>query len=89
MRGKFCFYFLNESFEFPVEYVYILQRPHDNDTVPFYIAYQLPLGSVLQPINSKQLNCVDRKLQEFFQLMNLYETSQSYKKKQEKFEKLL
>ncbi|CAF1501248.1 unnamed protein product, partial [Rotaria sordida] len=79
---------LNESFEFPVEYVYILQRPHDNDTVPFHIAYQLPLGSVLQPINSKQLNCVDRKLQEFFQLMNLYETSQSYKRKQEKFEKL-
>ncbi|CAF3416154.1 unnamed protein product, partial [Rotaria sp. Silwood2] len=79
---------LNESFKFPVEYIYILQRPYDNDTTPFHIVYQLPLGSVLQPINSKQLNCVDRKLQEFFQIMNLYETNESYKRKQEKFEKL-
>ncbi|CAF4749687.1 unnamed protein product, partial [Rotaria sp. Silwood1] len=79
---------LNESFEFPVEYIYILQRSHDNDTTPFHITYQLPLGPILQPINSKQLNCVDIKLQQFFQTMNLYETSESYKRKQDKFEKL-
>ncbi|CAF2732680.1 unnamed protein product [Rotaria sp. Silwood2] len=79
---------LHESFEFPVEYIYVLQRPHDNDTTPFHIAYQLPLGPVLQRINFKQMNSVNIKLQEFFQTMNLYETSQSYKRKQEKFEKL-
>ncbi len=79
---------LNESFEFPVEYVYILQRPHDNDTTPFQIAYQLPLGPILQPLSGKQLNCVDSKLQELFQTMNLYESEQSYKRKQDKFQKL-
>ncbi|CAF1596974.1 unnamed protein product, partial [Rotaria sp. Silwood1] len=79
---------LHESFEFPVEYIYVLQRPHDNDTTPFHIAYQLPVGPVLQPINFKQINSVHIKLQEFFQTMNLYETNQSYKRKQEKFEKL-
>ncbi|CAF3931338.1 unnamed protein product [Rotaria sordida] len=79
---------LHESFEFPVEYIYVLQRPHDNDTTPFHITYQLPLGPILQPINFKQINSVHIKLQEFFQTMNLYETNQSYKRKQEKFEKL-
>ncbi|CAM4891747.1 unnamed protein product [Rotaria socialis] len=79
---------LNESFQFPVHYVYILQRSLDNDTEPFHIAYQLPLGSVLPPINSKQLHSVDEKLQQFFQTMNLYESEQSYQRKQEKFEKL-
>ncbi|CAF4073889.1 unnamed protein product, partial [Rotaria sp. Silwood2] len=79
---------LRESFKFPVQYVYILQRPYDNDTTPFHISYQLPLGPVLQPINSKHLNCVDYKLQELFQTMNLYETDESYQRKQEKFKKL-
>ncbi len=79
---------LNQSFEFPIEYLYILQRPHDNDTTPFHIAYQLPLGSVLQPLSAKQLNCVDLKLQELFQTMNLYESEQSYEQKQDKFKKL-
>ncbi|CAF3700170.1 unnamed protein product [Rotaria sp. Silwood1] len=44
---------LHESFEFPVEYIYVLQRPHDNDITPFHIAYQLLLGPVLQRINFK------------------------------------
>ncbi|CAM4806452.1 unnamed protein product [Rotaria magnacalcarata] len=79
---------LNESFQFPVHHVYILQRPHDNDAEPFHIAYQLPLGSVLPPIDSKQLHSVDARLQEFFQIMNLYEAEQSYQRKQEKFNKL-
>ncbi|CAF3602493.1 unnamed protein product [Rotaria sp. Silwood1] len=79
---------LNESFEFPVQYLYILQRPHDNDTTPFHIVHQIPLGSILQPIHYKQSNSVHIKLQEFFQTMNLYETNESYKRKQEKFQKL-
>ncbi|CAF1509062.1 unnamed protein product, partial [Adineta ricciae] len=79
---------LNESFEFPVQYLYILQRPHDNDTTPFHIAHQIPIGHILQSINYKQLNSVHIKLQEFFQVMDLYETNQSYKRKQKKFEQL-
>jgi hypothetical protein len=79
---------LNESFEFPVEYVYILQRPHDDNTTPFHIVHQIPLGPLLQPIHSKQLNSVNTKLQDLFQTMDLYETNQSYKRKQDKFEKL-
>ncbi|CAF3304625.1 unnamed protein product [Rotaria sp. Silwood2] len=79
---------LNESFKFPVQHLYILQRPHDNDTTPFHIVHQIPLGPRLQPICFKQLNSVHTKLQEFFQIMNLYETHESYKRKQDKFEKL-
>jgi len=89
---EFSFFFLllalNQPFEFPIEYLYILQRPHDNDTTPFHITYQLPLGSILQQLSSKQVNCVDSKLQEFFQTMNLYESEQSYNQKQDKFQKL-
>lgn len=79
---------LNESFEFPVQYLYILQRPHDNDTTPFQIVHQIPLGSILQSIHYEQLNSVHIKLQDFFQTMNLYETNESYKRKKDKFEKL-
>ncbi len=79
---------LSESFQFPVQYLYILQRPHDNDTTPFHITYQLPLGSVLPSLGSNQSNCVDSKLQELFQSLNLYESEQSYKRKQDKFHKL-
>ncbi|CAF1590721.1 unnamed protein product [Rotaria magnacalcarata] len=86
---SYCFKnILNKSFEFPVPYLYILQRPHDNDTTPFHIVHQIPLGPVLQPIHYRQLNSVHTKLQEFFQTMNLYETHESYKTKQDKFEKL-
>jgi hypothetical protein len=79
---------LTEPFQFPVQYLYILQRPHDNDTTPFHIAYQIPLGPVLPSLSLKQLNCVDITLQQFFQSMNLYETDDSYKRKQDKFQKL-
>ncbi|CAF3914880.1 unnamed protein product, partial [Adineta steineri] len=79
---------LNESFEFPVQYLYILQRPHDNDTIPFHIVHQIPLGPMLHSISYKQFNSVHVKLQEFFQTMNLYESNESYQRKQDKFEKL-
>ncbi|UJR14808.1 hypothetical protein I4U23_001795 [Adineta vaga] len=76
---------LESSFTFPVQYLYILQRPLDDDTTPFRIAYQLPLGSILQPSYCQQ---EQQKLQNFFHQMNLYESEQSYKQKQEKFNKL-
>ncbi len=79
---------LSKPFQFPVQYLYILQRPHDNDTTPFRITYQLPLGPVLPSLGSNQSICVDSKLQELFQSLNLYENAQTYKRKQEKFEKL-
>lgn len=79
---------LKESFDFPVQYLYILQRPLDNDTTPFHIAYQLPLGHLLPPLHAQQPSCVDPQLQHFFDLMNLYESEQSYKRKQDKFIRL-
>ncbi|CAF3680828.1 unnamed protein product [Adineta steineri] len=79
---------LNKPFEFPVQYLYILQRSLDDDTTPFQITYQLPLGSVLQPLHSQQLNRFNPKLQQFFQTMNLYENEQSYIRKQDKLNKL-
>ena len=79
---------LKEPFTFPVQYVYILQRPHDNDSTPFHISYQLPLGTVLPSINSNQLNCVHFELQEFFRTTNMYESEESYKRKQDKYQKL-
>jgi len=79
---------LSEPFQFPVQYLYILQRPHDNDTTPFRITYQLPLGSVLPLLGSNQSTFVDSKLHELFQSLNLYESEQSYKRKQDKFYKL-
>ncbi|CAF1066713.1 unnamed protein product [Adineta steineri] len=79
---------LNESFEFPVQYLYILQRPHDNDTTPFHIVHQISLGPMLHSVSYKQFNSVHIKLQEFFQTMNLYESNESYQRKRDKFEKL-
>jgi len=79
---------LNKSFQFAVNYVYILQRPHDNDTVPFHITYQLPLGPVLPSLGSIRLNFVHPKLYELFHSMNLYESEQSYQRKQDTFDKL-
>lgn len=79
---------LNQSFQFPIEYVYLLQRPHENDTTPFHITHQIPLGSVLPPLRINRLHCVDSRLQEFFHSMNLYENEQSYERKQEKFNRL-
>ena len=74
---------LNKPFDFPVEYVYILQRCLKDDTQPFHILYQIPLGPVLPKLDS-----IDSKLKEFFQTMNLYESDESYNQKQDKFTKL-
>ena len=74
---------LNTPFDFPVEYVYILQRCLKDDTQPFHISYQIPLGPILPKLNSK-----NPKLNEFFQRMNLYESDESYNQKQDKFTKL-
>ena len=79
---------LTKPFEFPLEYIYILQRPHDDDTTPFQITYQLPLNHVLHPLSSKQSHCVDSQFQKWFDSMNLYENEQSYQRKQDKFQKL-
>jgi hypothetical protein len=79
---------LNEPFEFPVRYVYILQRSHDDDTLPFHIAYQIPLGSVLEPIHSKQLPLIDSKLIALFQTMNLYPDEVSHREKHDKLKRL-
>ena len=79
---------LNQSFQFPVEHVYLLQRPHDNDTAPFRITHQIPLGGILQPLRINRLHCLDGQLQEFFDSMNLYESKQSYQRKEEKFNRL-
>ncbi|CAF1158592.1 unnamed protein product [Rotaria magnacalcarata] len=74
---------LHKPFDFPVEYVYILQRCLKDDAQPFHILYQIPLGPVLPKLNS-----IDLKLKEFFQTMNLYESDESYNQKQDKFTKL-
>ncbi|CAF0817431.1 unnamed protein product [Adineta ricciae] len=77
---------LEKPFTFPVQHLYVLQRPHDNDTTPFHIAYQLPLGPVLPPLYSQKQQ--QQQLHQFFQQMDLYESSQLYQQKQDKFSKL-
>lgn len=79
---------LHESFHLPIEYLYILRRPHDNDEIPFHIAYQIPLGMLLPRIHLRQSNAVHATLKEFFHKMNLYETDDAYTRKYQKFEKL-
>jgi endonuclease/exonuclease/phosphatase family metal-dependent hydrolase/2'-5' RNA ligase len=74
---------LNKPFDFPVEYVYVLQRCLKDDTQPFHILYQIPLGTVLPKLNS-----IDSVLKQFFETMNLYESDESYIRKQDKFTKL-
>lgn len=79
---------MKESFQFPVNYVYIIQRSHEDDTVPFHITYQLPLGPVLPSLGSIRSNFLNPNLQELFHSMNLYESNQSYARKHNKFQKL-
>lgn len=74
---------LDTPFDFPVDYVYVLQRCLKDDTQPFHILYQIPLGPVLPKLNS-----IDATLKTFFQTMNLYESDESYNRKQDKFTKL-
>jgi hypothetical protein len=72
-----------------IRYVYILQQLVDDDTTPFRIAYQIPLGSVLEPIGLNKLDCISDELGEFFQRMNLYPNEKLFEQKREKFQRLL
>lgn len=79
---------LDKPFEFTVNYLYILQRPHDNDTSPFHISYQLPLGAGLQRLRINSLPRIDPRIQEFFQTNNLYGDEETFSKQKDKFDRL-
>ncbi|CAF0914485.1 unnamed protein product [Adineta steineri] len=74
---------LTNSIQFPVRYISILQK-----LTSFHVIYQLPLGSVLEPIGLNQFGNINCDLEEFFNHMNLYENKKSYEQKQEKFQRL-
>ncbi|CAF1366340.1 unnamed protein product [Rotaria sp. Silwood1] len=79
---------LNEPIQFPVRYIYILRQTSDNHTTSFHIAYQIPLGSVLEPIGLNPFSNISFELQEFFNKINLYENKKAYEQKKEKFNRL-
>ncbi|CAF3510562.1 unnamed protein product [Rotaria sordida] len=79
---------LTEPIQFPVRYVYILRQTSDDHKTSFHIAYQLPLGSVMEPIGLNPYSNISFELQEFFNKMSLYEDKKSYEQKQEKFNRL-
>ncbi|CAF3086938.1 unnamed protein product, partial [Rotaria sp. Silwood2] len=79
---------LTEPIRFSVQYVYILRQISDDHITSFQIAYQIPLGSVLEPIGLNPLSNISFELQEFFNKTNLYENKKSYEQKQEKFNRL-
>ena len=79
---------LTSPIQFPVRYIYILQQSPNADTISFHIAYQIPLGSVLEPIGLNRFDYISCELEEFFNKMNLYENEKSYEQKREKFHRL-
>ncbi|CAF0878678.1 unnamed protein product [Adineta ricciae] len=78
----------SNSIRFPVQYISVLQRTDVNDTSPFSVTHQLPLGPVLEPISRNQLYGVDSSMKEFFTKMNLYKNEQSYERKCKKSNRL-
>jgi hypothetical protein len=72
-----------------IRYVYILQQSINDDRTSFHIAYQLPLGSVLEPIGLNRCDYISNELGEFFNKMNLYQNEKLFEQKQEKFNRLL
>jgi hypothetical protein len=69
--------------QFSVRYIYILQKSPDNDTTSFRITYQIPLGSVLEPIGLNQCDYISCELKEYFN-----QNEKSFTQKQEKYNRL-
>ena len=77
-----------QASEFSVRYLSILQRANDDPTAPFHLAYQLPLGAGLPPLDSGRLLGVDANVQRLFHRMGLYENSGAHRRKEEKLHRL-
>ncbi len=84
----FIFLAFNNSIRFSVRYIYILQQSSNTKETSFHIAYQIPLGAVLEPIGLNRFDYISCELQEFFNKMNLYENEKSYEQKRDKFHRL-
>jgi len=76
---------LDNNIQFSVRYFYIIQQLFNENL----IAYQLPLGSVLEPIGLNQSDCISDELREFFNKINLYPNEKLFEQKREKFNCLL
>jgi len=76
---------LDNNIQFSVRYFYIIQQLFNENL----IVYQLPLGSVLEPIGLNQNDCISDELREFFNKINLYPNEKLFEQKREKFNRLL
>ena len=87
---KIFFFFsseLPESFQFSVNFLYLLRCDDENPNGSIEIVHQIPIGRTLKSIDVDQSESIAKDLQRYFTEMNFYdETRRSIEKRQEKLD---